>query len=252
MKKALLLCILLALGLFFLTACGAPAPTEEPTEAPTEAPVITQAPVITAEPTISPRPMEGTVEWPEANATLLTIDPIDKPTRPPIVFEPYRTYVSTNLGVSFDIPEYFGEPTGEVPNTNMIVFMEPDTDIRSGTGYKTSVTIGVAQMSNEQTEKDAQTYLDVVLDSLRTEYPNMQTSSQASNSMMKQKGSYVTYWIDMPIDGDEENVFRMRGRCLVVPNGTNLYMVRFLCPSEFNGEYEESVFKVIRSTFDVI
>lgn len=250
MKKLISLTALLLVAVFILSGCSSPPPpVEEPTAAPTETPIPTQPPV-TPEPTVSPRPMEGNVEWPEANATLIEIDPIDKPTRPPITFEPYRTYVSQNLGVSFDIPAYWGDPTNDIPNSSYIVFQEPATDIRSGTGVPAFVTVAVNTGANEQTEKDAQNYLDTYLTTLRDQYPTLETSKQSENTMMGQKGSYVSYWVWIPIDeNNPENTMRMRGRCVVIPSGNRLYNVRTLFPIDFNTEYDEAVFKVIRSTF---
>ena len=40
-----------------------------------------------------------------------------------------------------------------------------------------------------------------------------------------------------------------RGRILIVPVNKKLYQVRYICPAEYNSDYEK-VFKEIRSTIE--
>lgn len=245
MKKILLLGTMLLLAALVLSGCKAPEPVTE--EQPTATPVVTEAPtpnIPTVEPTITPRPMEGEVERPPADATPILIDPIDKPTRPPVVLGNYRLYESPGLNISFEVPEYWAGPEGE--GTNTLTFSEPLNDIRSGRPVPSSVVISVSSLANVQTENDAKAALDAWLTDYRAEFQSLDTSSKAPNNMMGETGSYVTYWVDMPVEGSDQPE-KMRGRCLIVPKDKRLYMVRYLCPVDYNSDYE-AVFKKIRST----
>lgn len=249
MKKPLLLAVLLLLGLALLTACGAPEPTEpdpSPSEVPTDPPPTWVAP--TPVPTITPMPMEG-VEWPEEGATLLSIDPIDKPTRPPIIFEPYQEWVSPEIGVRFEYPAYWLDPVYD-DATGILTIREPENDIRSGTGVASEVTIMMQELSTAQTEKDAQSALDAYLDYLRGIHPSLTASSSDTNSMMGSAGRYVTYRIDYAISEDESVApLKMRGRCLVIPKDKRLYTIQYLCPADWNSDYV-NVYYELRSTME--
>lgn len=246
MKKVWLLSAMLLLIVLVVSGCKAPEPIEEepqPTEMVTNSPP--PEPTWTPEPTITPRPLLGEVERADASATPILIDPIDKPTRPPVIFDPYVEYISNNLNIKFEVPQYW-QVTGDEPGSGTLVFSEPAHDIRSGQGAAASVVVAVSNLSAAQTENDASAAIDQIMNELRNEYETLETSSKADNSMLGQKGKYVTYWIDQPIEGQEKPL-RMRGRCLVVPVNNKLYMLRYLCPAEYNSDYIE-VFYKIRST----
>ena len=213
----------------------APSPSSEPTAPPTEPPY-------TPEPTITPRTLAAEVEMPEDGATPLLIDPIDKPTRPPLVFN-FVEYVSQQLGISFEIPSTWVASTVE-DNSNAIVFTEPDSEAHEG--FASSITIVVNTYSNNQTLADAESELDSIISQIRSTYPQLEVSSKASNQMLGETGTYVTYWINMPM-GEGEPELRTRGRILVVPINKKLYQIRYICPADYNSDYEE-VFKKIRST----
>lgn len=242
---ALLLAVLLAAsGCAVMQKVGIgvkePEPTEEATVAPTPAPTPTVAPY-TPEPTVTPRTLAVDVEMPEGGATPLLIDPIDKPTRPPLNFN-FVEYVSQQLGISFEIPATWIASSIE-GNSNALVFTEPDSEAHDG--FASSVTIVVNTYSSGQTLSDAQTELDSVISQIRASYPQLETSSKAENQMLSEKGTYVTYWIDMPLS--ETASVRTRGRVLVVPKNKKLYQIRYICPAEYNSDYE-NVFKKIRSS----
>lgn len=251
MKKVLLLSAMLLIAVLLLSGCAAPEPVDD-TPSVDELPSATPEVIITPspEPSITPRPMTGDVREPEAGATLIEIDPADRPTRPPLVFEPYSDYENSTLGVKFQVPGYWEmrqEPSTADPT---VVFMEPDNRILSGHTEAASITVSMAELPTAQTLKEAQSYLDAWLSNFRVEYPSLQTSSQDTNVIMGETGSYVTYWIDMPVEGEEEPL-RMRGRCLVVPKDKRLYMIRYLCPADYNSDYLK-VFYNIRATMEEI
>ena len=138
----------------------------------------------------------------------------------------------------------------EDAGTTSLTFQEPMTDIRSGEAIPANVVITVSTLPTTQTTQDASSALDQWITDQRAEYPSLETSSKAENSMMGEKGSYVTYWIQMQKPNAEEgDTLRMRGRCLIVPRDKRLYMISYLCPAEFNTEYEK-VFKKIRDTIE--
>lgn len=246
MKKLIRIGALLLMVSLVITGCSAPEPAEvepDPTEVVTASPTFF---IPTPEPTFTPRPMDGVVEEPEPDATLIMIEPIDKPTRPPIVFE-YEEYVSNKLGVKFSAPTYWQWPQ-EDDSTISLTFQEPATDIRSGEAIPANVFITVSTLPTTQTTKDSSDALDQWIADMRAEHPSLETSSKAENSMMSEKGTYVTYWIRVQKPNAEEgDTLKMRGRCLIVPKDKRLYMISYLCPADFNTEYEK-VFKKIRDT----
>lgn len=247
MKKLLLLSAMLLIAVVLLSGCKAPDPVVE--EEPTPTVLATEAPtpfVATPVPTVTPRTLEGEVERPPADATPIVIDPMDKPTRPPVVFEPYYLYESPNLNLSFEVPSYWSDIQGEQAGSFTLSFSEPANDIRSGTGVPSSVVVSVSTAATAQTENDAKNAVDAWMNEYRAEFPSLSTSSKAPNNMMGETGSYVTYWIDVDVEGSETPL-RMRGRCLIIPKDKKLYMLRYLCPAEYNTDYE-AVFKKIRST----
>lgn len=249
MKKLLLLSAMLLLAVFLLSACAAPDPTIDEPEV-TEAPA-TPAPTIfvpTPEPTVTPRPLDGNIVAVAADATKIVIDPADKPTRPPLLLGEYKLEESAQLGVSFEVPIYWEKVVDPALDVNTIVYQEPERDIRSGQVVASSLTISMTEMTTAQTLKDAQSYLDAWMSNFRSENPSLQTSSQDTNQIMGETGSYVTYWIDYPLNEDGTQTLRLRGRCLVVPVDRRLYMVRYLCPADFNSDYV-NVFYKVRSTF---
>ena len=239
---ALLLAILLT-----ASGCAVFQGGAEPTEAPTETPAPTPAPTekpYTPEPTITPRTLAADVEMPEGGATPLLIHPIDEPTRPPLVFN-YVEYTSQQLGISFNIPASWVASQIE-GNSNALVFTEPDSEAHDG--FASSVTLVVNTYSSAQNEDDAKAELDSVIAQIKESYPQMTVSDKASNRMLGENGVYVTYRIKMPM-GEGEQELMTRGRILIVPVNKKLYQVRYICPAEYNSDYEK-VFKEIRSTIE--
>ena len=239
---ALLLAILLT-----ASGCAVFQGGAEPTEAPTETPAPTPAPTekpYTPEPTITPRTLAADVEMPEGGATPLLIHPIDEPTRPPLVFN-YVEYTSQQLGISFNIPASWVASQIE-GNSNALVFTEPDNEAHDG--FASSVTLVVNTYSSAQNEDDAKAELDSVIAQIKESYPQMTVSDKARNRMLGENGVYVTYRIKMPM-GEGEQELMTRGRILIVPVNKKLYQVRYICPAEYNSDYEK-VFKEIRSTIE--
>ena len=251
MKKILRIGCMLLLVALVLTGCSTPEPVnDEPTEeqTATPAPVWTQPP---PDPTITPRVLTGDIEEPEPGATLLLIDPIDKPTRPPVVFEPYELVTEGNLGVTFEVPGYW-ERIEDPSVLNAVAYQEPINDIRNEHGAQSQIVVQVVTGSTAQTVGDAEAYIDSLLNNLLETYGNPDFSSKADNRMMGIIGKYVTYRVDyVPEGGDPENPIRMRGRILVVPVDRKLYMVRYICPADYNSDYE-AAFKKVRDTIKEI
>ena len=108
------------------------------------------------------------------------------------------------------------------------------------------MTIVVNTYSGTQSLEDATAELDSVISQIRSSYPSLDVSSKASNKMLGEQGTYVTYWISMELAEGEEPL-KTRGRILIVPKNRKLYQIRYICPAEYNSDYE-NVFKKIRST----
>jgi hypothetical protein len=240
MKKiSLMMALLLALTLL-LTACQAPETTDA---APTNPPPPTSAPtyvVPTIEPTIAPRDMEGEIEEPAPGATPMLIMPVDMP---PLTFTFIEVQEQT-LGISFDVPDDW---VREELDGSTVVYVENPDNIQSRTGFASSLAVQVASRTTEQSMETAKSYLEDTLAGMREERPSLEVSPTAENPMLDSKGVYVTYWLGEPYPDNPEQTFRMRGRLLVVPVGTKLYMLRYMCPADYNTDYEK-VFKNARSS----
>ncbi|MDR0928995.1 MAG: hypothetical protein LBM74_04695 [Oscillospiraceae bacterium] len=240
MKKLSLMMAMPLVLTLLLTACQAPVPTDVP---PTDPPAPTSAPTYvmpTMEPTIAPREMEGEIEEPSPNATPLMIYPADMP---PLTFT-YIEVEEPGLGVSFDVPQDW---VRESPESNAVIYLENPNNIQSRTQFQSSLTITMTSRTNEQTMETAKSYLDDKIAELREQFPDLEVSPTAENPMMNSKGVYVTYWLGQPYPDNPEQTFRMRGRLLIVPVGTKLYQLRYMCPADFNTGYE-MVFRNARST----
>ena len=232
----------LMLAAALLGGCAAQKQPAEPTEPPeTATPVPTEVPW-TPEPTITPRTFDIAVEMPSNGATPLLIHPIDEPTRPPLTFN-FVQYVSQQLGIQFNVPASWTASSIE-GSSNALVFTEPDSEAHDG--FASSVTIVVNTYSGTQSLEDATAELDSVISQIRSSYPSLDVSSKASNKMLGEQGTYVTYWISMELAEGEEPL-KTRGRILIVPKNRKLYQIRYICPAEYNSDYE-NVFKKIRST----
>lgn len=234
----------LMLAAALLGGCAAQKQPAEPTEPPeTATPVPTEVPW-TPEPTITPRTFDIAVEMPSNGATPLLIHPIDEPTRPPLTFN-FVQYVSQQLGIQFNVPASWTVSSIE-GSSNALVFTEPDSEAHDG--FASSLTIVVNTYSSLQTLCDASAELDSVISQIRSSYPQLEVSSKAENRMLGETGSYVTYWIDMPVD-ENGGTLRTRGRILVVPRNRKLYQLRYICPASYNADYE-NVYHEFRTTVE--
>lgn len=244
MKKILLLSIVMLLVALVLTGCK---PAEPADVDPTDTPEPTASPTIAAvtpKPTVTPRPLGTDVIWPEADATMIAIDPITKPTPVPIEFKPYETYTFDRYGISFEVPSYYEELVEE----SAVSFQEPFDQIRSGFPVPATITIEVYEASNAQTTKDAENFLAAALTAYRQSHPTLQTTDQGDNSVGDMRGRYVTYWEDVTPDEESAEPVKMRGRWLVLPSDKRLYTIRYICPADRNGDYLNTFYQV-RSTF---
>ncbi len=250
MKKVLLPVLLMLAVVLLLTACKAPElAAEEPTATLTVEPTPLYVPW-TPDPTVTPRPM-GDVETPAPGATPLLIDPMDKPTRPPLGLdksEGYEEVVADLLDIKFKVPNYYIKDTVS-SSDNVIVYREPDNDIRSGQKYPATLTITRMKMSSAQTESDAERHLETAVNQLREAYEGMEVSALGTGqSILGEKGVYYTLKYDQPIGGSEETE-RMRARFAAVAKGTNIYLIHNTCPIMYNSDYDE-VYKKVRASLE--
>jgi hypothetical protein len=208
-------------------ATATPVPTPSPT------------PTFVPEVTITPRPIAMTVVTPLPETTPLLIDPINKPTRVPILFE-FTEYTSQTMGLSFNVPAGWLESK---PNDNTVQFVEPMDHAMDG--FQTSLVIQVTHNSSTQTLDNARSELDNALESLKAQYPNIEVGPVGDNNkMMSETGVYVNIRITL----DDDTV--VRGRVYVVPKNRMLIQVRSICPGNYNTEYSE-IFREIRNTAQI-
>lgn len=244
MKKLLLLGAILVMVALVLTGCGAPKPAEEPSPSPS--PTEEPTPYIpTPEPTVTPYPFTD-VEWPsDPSATLLSIDPITRPTPKPITLEPYEERVSNSVGISVQVPSYFYGPEEDGKTAT---FYEPENEIRSETGVPATFIISSDLRTTAQTTGDAEAQLNATIDQNRSIFSNFKVSSVASNPLMGvQDGRYVTITFDQPTPEGPEASVAMRGRILVVPVDRTLYTVVIYYPAAFHDDYVK-VYRQLRDT----
>ncbi|MEG0767290.1 MAG: hypothetical protein RR482_06195 [Clostridia bacterium] len=241
-KKRTLTLGLVLLVILSLTACQAPKEQNSTPDPTPTSPVqlsITPPPMPTAEPMITPRPVALTVETVAPEATVILIDPIDKPTRAPLVFA-YELFEAQSLGVAFQVPMGW---ISSKPNDSTLVFTEPEDQAHDG--YATKITVQVLNMKENQTQETASAELDNVLDLLKSEYANMTNSDKGSNAMLAEKGPYVNIRIQL------DDINALRGRVTIVPKGKKLYQVRYICPANYNSDYG-NIYREIRSSMSEI
>lgn len=195
----------------------------------------TPTPEITPEPTVTPRQVAMAVETAAPGATPLLIDPIDRPTIPPIKFT-YVNYESVNLGVSFNYPEGWIE---SMPLENTVQFLEPENQAHDG--VQTQLVIQVTTAPTNQTEEHAKNELNRIVDAMRVEYPDISVGAIGENPMLGETGYYVNIRIPQA-DGSA-----LRGRILVLAKNRVLYQVRYICPANYNSEYEK-IYREVRNS----
>lgn len=246
MKKPLSIIALLMALMLLATACQ---PSEPAAEEPTSTPSPSPSPTViawTPEPTITPRPMSN-VEPLEEGERALLIDPINTPTLTPLNYT-YVSKTSDAMGISYEVPSSWVEEV--VPDNNRaVVYTEPYDEMHQ---VPATLTIAMSEYSSNQTTADADTEIDRQIQQLREQYPDgFEVTSKATRNAMGQEGRYVTYWLEVLPEGAED-MLRMRGRCFVIPIGSNLYMIRTLHPANWNSEYDDKVFRHVVSTMKVL
>ncbi len=249
MKKLLCVVCLLLVAALLLTGCQAPEKaSDEPTATPTPKPTAEYIPW-TPEPTVTPRALSGAVETPAANATPFAIDPADLPSRPPLGYELEATYVTVTepaLELSFNVPADWYRDTNSAPNE--AIYVEPENNIRSGEKYPSKIYVQVIKYNSATTEKDAKDQIDTILSGLLDDenVSSPDFSEKATYEKFGAVGWYSTYRVTYkdPVTTEE---MRLRGRCLVIPKDTKLYVVRFICPALFNTDYINVFYEVRKS-----
>ena len=237
--------LLLLAVLLLVTACSAPdLPDEEeettpaPTAAPTERGWV-------PDPTVTPMDLGEYVTPPPGQHAPL----IHAADRSPLTFEPYTYDEPGTLGVGFDRPAAWERvPVGE----SSVTYYEPDNNIQSREPIAASIDVSVSLTTAAATMKDADDKIEEVLKEMANQYDNLQFSSRAQQRMrnLREMGTYVTFWIDVKPDGQEIPV-TMRGRIHVVPVDRKLVLVRYICPADYNADYEET-YRRVRDTIRLI
>ncbi len=242
------------LAALLLTACKTPEPADQ--QEPTPSPSPTQAqPVWTPvppDPTITPRPMEN-IEYPEAGATAILIDPYDKPTPKPLVFTyaPVSQDVVNTLGITFEVPAGWEAAPLTEGSTAKFQFQEPLGAIQNDVGVQALAIVAAVDYTSTRTPDDATAFLNDQITQLRESCKannwKLEVSSPSPNQLMGKDGTYVSYWID-EFDTTLGTKVRVRGRLHVAAIDRKIYMIRTLWPTEFNTEYDDKVYKQIRKT----
>lgn len=241
MKKNWLILLMLCIVALALTACS--SPEQQVGDEPTATPAPTETGWV-PDPTITPRPMDG-AKWPSEDATLLLIDPVDKPTPAPIATGDYRSVESDAVGLSFKIPNYWEEV--QFPGEPKVEFREPDDRTRSGLGVSSFILITVETHSTAQTKENAGSRLDEALNALRAEYPSLEFSSKSDQRIMASDGYYATVRFDKAVEGTDETI-KMRGRYVAIPKDKKVYLFLFAQPAEYNDYYDTAIYKEFRSS----
>jgi len=233
---------LLLVALLFLAGCSAPElPEEEDLATPAPTPTPTERGWV-PDPTVTPMDL-GEYVTPAPGARAPQIHAID---RVPLSFEPFE--YDEQLGVGFERPMTWervlvGEST--------VTYYEPDDNIQSREPVPASIDVSVSLTSSAATLQDADAKIEEVLKTMAEQYENLQFSSRAQQRMkhLREMGVYVTFWIDHTPDGQEIPI-TMRGRIHVVPVDRKLVLVRYICPADFNTDYE-AVYRRLRDTIQM-
>lgn len=247
------LSLLLAVSLL-LTACAAAEsePTAEP-DALVFAPA-TAEPETTPEPEPTPAPLAvpddaqlnfSSLTLDDPSATPIPVDPIDKPTDTPMPTPSYayKSYESSDLGITFSIPvTWLLNPSTN--QTTTIQFVEPKSEMMEPDGYQTRLTIEKVNTGLNQTADDARERLETTLTQLEGTFTSFTPYTIASRSIGDAKGSYCYYKAEY---NDGTKTYQMRGRIIVVAYEKALYQVRITTPQNWYSYYEH-VFRNVCNT----
>lgn len=251
MKKFMHIIVLLLCVALLVTGCKAPEPEPETDELEAATPAPTAAPTTKGwepDPTITPFVFEGELVTPEPGHFAPLIHPMD---RPKLVFEPYKYDEFPTVGVGFEFPENWVR-TNDSAAANTITFYEPYDDIQSNEPTPASIDVAISTLGSAPSKAQVEQAITDELNSLKGQFSGLEYSSFADQKMKEfpDMGRYVTYWIEVPIDGQVETV-RMRGRIHVVPVDKKLVMIRYACPADYNSDYEE-VYMRVRDTIKLL
>lgn len=247
MKHARRWALLPLVILLFLTGCSAPEPIEEE-----EVAVATAAPTATPtakgwvpDPTVTPMDL-GEYITPQPGARAPLIHPVD---RAKLSFEPYTYDEPGGLGVGFEIPATWEQ---QLVGESAVTYYEPDNNKQSKEPIASSIDIAISVTSSAATLQDADAKITEVLNEMGKQYDNLQFSSRAQQRMknLREMGVYVTFWIDAKPDGQETPI-TMRGRIHVVPVDRKLVLVRYVCPADYNTDYED-IYRRVRDTIRML
>jgi len=237
--------LLLLAVLLFLSGCSAPEPIEEEeaaTPTPTAAPT---AKGWVPDPTVTPMDL-GEYVTPQPGHRAPLIHAVD---RVQLSFEPYTYDEPVGLGVGFERPATWDR---QLVGQSSVTYYEPDNNIQSKEPVASSIDISVSLTSGNATIQDADAKIEEVLREMGNQYDNLQFSSRAQQRMknLREMGVYVTFWIDATPDGQEMPI-TMRGRIHVVPVDKKLVLVRYVCPADYNTDYE-AIYRKVRDTIRVL
>lgn len=243
--KRFILCALLFLSLFALSACqgipGLSSPTPEPSQIPTASP----SPSPTAEPTPAPTPTSRLPE-PDPTAvgeTPIPVDPIDKPTATPAPTPSYEyvTRSSSTNGVSFAVPaSWILDPS---TSASEVRYVEPQEEMHDG--YQTRLTFEKFDVGSTQSKEDAQARLEALLDEMADDdgYSEFTPGGAIGDAQLGGASGVYSYYRAVLQNGTA-----VRGRVTVVAYGRALYQLRITAPANWY-TYYEYVFRKARSTF---
>ncbi|GHU72485.1 hypothetical protein AGMMS49992_08540 [Clostridia bacterium] len=245
--RVLAMVIVAAMGLAMLSGCTFKAPwanqttgeedgstsdqTDVPLPTPNNAP--TPTPRFTPEPTITPRPIDMAVETAAPGATPMLIEPVDKPKYTFV----YTEYVSTSLGLTFNVPEGWIE-TALADDT--VQFTEPQGSALEG--YPASLIVKCVHNASNQTSTDAIDALNGMVESLKLNWPNIEMSQRDNtNKILGEPGYYYNFRIA------QENAKPIRGRVIVAAVNRLLISIQLLSTATFSSDYMDIV-REVRTT----
>lgn len=166
-----------------------------------------------------------------------------------VKFGPFTTFTSEYLDLSFNVPTYWGLPMDHNANSNTIVFSEPPNDIRNGRAHAATLTVQVNRMSSKQNLGAAENALSQFFESFHTQFPDVWIENMTTIEVMGQPSACVLYGLEVPMDDTLNETIPLKGRCVVIPNGQNLFMIRSLSPEDGYGLYDAGVMETALTSF---
>ncbi len=179
-----------------------------------------------------------TIQSDYAGATPVVIDPIDKPTPPPLppITFTYATYEASALHLTFDAPAgWLADDTQ--PDSYTLTNPDPSAD------YAANLIIRMVPVNKNYSKSDLTKEIRGMLDTIKSSgFKSFSPSNTASRTFLTGDGIYANY------SGTNSDGVQVAGRVIASCVNKNLYVLHVSYPKGYTETYVEGVFNKFRHT----